>query len=370
MKKKVILFNALQGGTSVGIARYSIQLIKYLLKLDPTYKFLIAIDRAHAVKLKPYCRKFDNLLIYEVRTSVQRIFIEQFKLPLTKRNIDLIHYPDYAAPILPTMAKTVITVHDLSFLRFTTTFEWYKRVWKRTLIHLSCLTSDKIICVSHFTKDELSNLVPVGANKSHVIHNGLIKPRFESGTSVQELVPSDCYLLFVGTLEPRKNVKRLLKAFSKVIGGEKRDLKLVITGKKGWLYQPIFQTVKELNLNNKVVFTGFVSDDELATLYRNATALVYPSIYEGFGFPPLEAMAYGTPVITSNTSSLPEVVGNSAVLIEPFDTNQIADAIESILDDEEKQRKLREKGMERVKKFSWEKAAKETLEVYKEVLEG
>lgn len=240
------------------------------------------------------------------------------------------------------------------------------------LLFASCFIARRIICVSYFTKNELTDFVSSSVAKIRVVRCGFTN--FEEifcGHDFEENL--DCpaqYLLFVGTLEPRKNLNRMLMAFREVIDKGKPKLQLVIAGKKGWLYKSIFDTVRELNLEDRVLFTDFISDKQLLTLYRNAIALVYSSVYEGFGFPLLEAMACGTPVITSNTSSLPEVAGDAAILVNPYAVDEITEAIERLLNNRKLQEELRRKGFERIKKFSWRKCAEHTLEVYKEVLEG
>ena len=162
--------------------------------------------------------------------------------------------------------------------------------------------------------------------------------------------------MFTGTLEPRKNITRLLEAFAKTKSRE--TLALVIAGKKGWLYKGIFETVKKLNLANRVILTGFVDDEDLPSVYSSARAFVYPSLYEGFGLPPLEAMACGTPVITSDTTSLPEVVGKAALLVDPTDAEAIAAAMRRLMDDVALGHNLLQLGLERAKEFSWQQTAR------------
>jgi glycosyltransferase involved in cell wall biosynthesis len=175
----------------------------------------------------------------------------------------------------------------------------------------------------------------------------------------------DRFILFVGTLEPRKNIIRLLEAYARI--KDKLPHKLVIAGTKGWLYQPIFEAVKRLSLRNNVIFLGYVDDGNLPALYNLADLFVYPSIYEGFGLPVLEAMACGIPVITSNVSSLPEVAGDAAVLVDPYNVKELAGAMKHVLTNASLRKQVINKGFQQAKNFSWKKCARETLKVYEEV---
>lgn len=173
------------------------------------------------------------------------------------------------------------------------------------------------------------------------------------------------YILFVGTLQPRKNIVRLIEAFSKI--HHQQQLNLVIVGKKGWMYEEILEAPKQYGIENQIKFLEFVPDEDLSLLYKNALCFVLPSLYEGFGLPVLEAMTQGCPVITSNVSSLPEAGGDAALYVDPEDVDDIAAKMQSLVKDEELRKTLIEKGYKQVKKFSWEKAARETLKVLEEV---
>jgi glycosyltransferase involved in cell wall biosynthesis len=175
------------------------------------------------------------------------------------------------------------------------------------------------------------------------------------------------YILYVGTLQPRKNLRRLLKAYAMV---QKRDETpcLVIAGRKGWLYDQIFQQVERLGLETEVIFPGYVPQDDLPTLLSGACFFVFPSLYEGFGLPVLEAMACGTPVLCSNVSSLPEVAGNVALLVDPLDVESMAEAMNRLLQDEGLRAQLVERGFQQVRQFSWDRCARETLTVLEDTL--
>jgi glycosyltransferase involved in cell wall biosynthesis len=173
-----------------------------------------------------------------------------------------------------------------------------------------------------------------------------------------------CYLLYVGTLQPRKNLDRVIEAFARLAGTPAfTDVKLVLAGKRGWLYDDLFAQVKRLGLTGRVIFPGYVADEHLLALLSGAQAFVFPSLYEGFGIPVLEAGACGVPVITSNTSSLPEVAGDAALLVDPHDVDAIAEAMYRLVTDDALRAELARRGLENVKRFSWEKCGRETLAV-------
>ncbi len=221
----------------------------------------------------------------------------------------------------------------------------------------------QIFTISKSSKDDIIKEYGIPGYKIAVTHPGIRKEisNKKQAISMDNLkskykIKGD-YILFVGTLQPRKNIIRLVEAFSKI----KSDVKLVIVGKKGWLYEEILESPKKFDIEDRVKFLDFVPDEDLPLFYKNALCFVLPSLYEGFGLPVLEAMQYGCPVITSNISSLPEVGGDAALYIDPLNVNDIKKNLELIIQNSELRQKLIKKGYEQVKKFSWEKTARETL---------
>jgi glycosyltransferase involved in cell wall biosynthesis len=176
------------------------------------------------------------------------------------------------------------------------------------------------------------------------------------------------FILYLGTIEPRKNVAGLLHAYRRLLDRGDTTLDLVVAGRKGWLYEPVFQAVRELGLEERVHFTGWVAGEDAPALMNSAQVFVYPSLYEGFGLPPLEAMACGTPVVCSNAASLPEVVGDAAILVNPLETNEMADAIARVLSDPARRQEMCAKSIAQAARFTWERAARETLQVYERVI--
>ena len=231
--------------------------------------------------------------------------------------------------------------------------------------------SDKIVTVSHFSKQEIQKYLKVPEEKISVVYNA---PSLTEGTADYDAVCKKYgirgdYILFVGTIEPRKNVARLLRAFDLLKGDSKIPHQLVLAGGKGWQDEQIFQTFQSIKCSNDIVFTGYVSAEEKNTLYQNASAFVFPSIYEGFGIPPLEAMTWGCPVVCAEAASLPEVVGEAAELVDPLDEASIARGILRILSDHDYTSGLIQKGKLRAKEFSWERSAERLFAVCKEVLQ-
>jgi glycosyltransferase involved in cell wall biosynthesis len=233
--------------------------------------------------------------------------------------------------------------------------------------------ADVIIAVSECTRRDAVRLYGIDQAKIRVVYEG-VNPRFRPLDDREQLealrhryaLPAR-FLLYVGTIEPRKNLPALFEAFKQIgLPG----VKLVIVGKKGWLYDETFARLQALGLEREVVFTGFVPDDDLPGLYTLAEAFVFPSLYEGFGLPVLEAMACGTPVITGNVSSLPEVMGDAGILVAPGDVGGLVTALKRVLTDSHLRAQMSAKGLAQARKFTWEKAAQETLAVYRRVMQS
>jgi glycosyltransferase involved in cell wall biosynthesis len=264
-------------------------------------------------------------------------------------------------------------VHDLSFLRFPERFRPANRLYLSTLTRLSCRRARRVIAVSQATADEVVRLLDIPAGRVDVVPHGVEHARFRLLPSVQveafrrEKGLPERFVLFVGTLEPRKNLITLVEAFARLqaLWGTAH---LVIAGGKGWYYQEIFERVEELGLGKAVHWVGFVPGAELPLWYNAATVFVYPSLYEGFGMPLLEAMACGTPVIASATSSLPEVVGDAGLLVPPHDVTELADTLERLLVDADWQAELSQRGRARASTFTWDATAHATVACYRRAL--
>ena len=359
---------------SAGIHRYSAQLLHALPGCAPQMHFVAFLhDRRFTPPAAP------NLTVEYSRWPTsdpwRRIVGEQCRLPMAARaaHVQLLHGLAFVAPLC-TSCPTVVTVHDLSFIRFPQAFRPFNRLYLTYFTRRTVCQAAAVIAVSQYTKDELGRLWRVPAGKVHVVPNGY-DPRFCPGDPAeveafrQRAGLPARYLFFLGTLEPRKNLLNLVRAYGRS-GAQRQGVSLIIAGGKGWYYEALFQEVIALGLQDNVYFTGYLPDDDIVWWYRGAEAFVYPSLYEGFGLPVLEAMACGTPVITSRCSALPEVAGDAALLVEPTDVDALAGAIAHLVSDPVRQQDLRMLGLQRAALFSWQRTARETVVVYEKIQRG
>lgn len=360
-----------------GIGRYADELVRALVGIDAADEFEVLynlmgpgerleapLDRlpAHNVGLpaKPW------------RMSV--LLAEMAHVPMDRwlPRCDIFHATDHLLPNLRTPGS-VFTIHDLIFLHFPQYHLPLNRWYLSLMLPRFLRRADRLIAVSENTKRDVVKLMNIPPEKITVIYEG-VNPAFKplgdpgAGARVREKYKlPDQFLLYFATLEPRKNLATLLDAYHTLLGSGRTMPALVVAGRKGWLYQPIFERVRELGLAERVHFTDWIDEQDAPVLMNAASTFIYPSLYEGFGLPPLEAMACGTPVICSNASSLPEVVGDGGLLFEPKDAGALATAITRVLGDEGLRAQLRERGIAQASKFTWERAARETLSVYRAV---
>lgn len=370
MKYKTIIFNALQTSLSGGIGRYSFELAKnlYLLHKDQ----IKLVIREEDKQLFDFADDKDLIIIKGINNSIKRNYFEQFKLPkMVKKNYPdaIIHYPDSMAPLFA-KNKVVITIHDLAFLSLKKVFTWKTVLWKKVCTYFSVIKADKIIAITNFTKSEINKYYSDKVSKkTGVIYNGFND--FSAEEINQDNVRDDIknlksgYILSVSTISPRKNIDGLINAFNKI--KNETNKKLVIAGNNGWLFDKIYDLVKTLKIEDRVFFTGKVNDDELKYLYKHCGLFTYLSVYEGFGLPPLEAMSYGKPCLVSNTTSIPEVVGDTVELVNPYDNKEISIKIKNII---ENNKVDLEKYKEQLLKFSWEKCARDTFNCYLAIMRG
>lgn len=285
-----------------------------------------------------------------------------------REQLDVMHCPLNIAPAFPG-APTVVTVHDIAFERFPHHYPAGQTRYLSTMTRISTRRAARVIAVSQATRDDLISFYGLDPARIAVVYNG-IEERFQPKqreTLHPFLALNDLpeqFLLFVGTLQPRKNLDGLLRAYALI--ADRLEWPLVVIGGAGWLYSPIARLVKQLGLSERVRFQGYVEPDDLPDWYAAASIFVLPSHYEGFGLPVAEAMASGTPVVTSNSSSLPEVAGDAAVLVNPASPADIARGILRLAEDDERRRELALRGQRRARRFSWRKAAEETYVVYQQ----
>lgn len=369
---------------ATGIDNYSYNLIKNLALLTSSKDFEIIVIHTgdkilqeivnsvkYTTKISQYIMKIPNFP-FDWQKRFGKFLQKSLIIPTQSRKLDIIHDVHLGVFFFyPKQIKKILTIHDLVPIKFPQTHKIETiLVYKYVLIG-SLKQVNIIIANSYNTKQDITKYFKIPEEKIRVTYLGVDEdykplPENEIEKIRQKHNLTYPFILYVGTLEARKNIPTLLKAFYK-LKNKGLSHKLVITGKKGWKYKNIFKLTEQLNLQKDVVFTGYVPREDLPALYNAADLFVYPSIYEGFGLPPLEAMACGIPVITSSSSSLPEVVGNAGIMVSPYDVDGLAKAMYEVLTNEGLKEELRKRGLKRAKLFSWRKTAKETLKVYEEV---
>lgn len=353
-----------------GIKTYSYYLIKKLSEVENLDICLIGYENDVAF---PF---LDKIIISNPFSFISKLYLWHpyltMKLNFGRSNLDIVHSLNTGPSFFKLKKqKYIITVHDLIPLVFPQSrpykvFLIYKFLLPRTLKN-----ADKIITVSKSTKSDLIKYFKIPPDKIEVIYEAAderfkILGNNEVKAIREKLNLNFPFILYVSGLAPHKNLITLIKAFHKA-KMKGINHKLVITGKKRWKHQDIFDFIDTLNLQDDVIFTDYISDEDLPGIYNAADLFIYPSLYEGFGLPPLEAMACGCPVIASNTSSLPEVIGDAGILFDPYDVDELTTSIYNVLIDTELKSNLRNKSLEQAKNFSWSKCAIETLNVYRDV---
>ena len=359
-----------------GITTYTLNLVKELLKIDKKNDYKLI----HHTKSSSEIYKNGREILFPLPPVpyYKKTIWKNFLLPrrLKKINLDIIHDPTAIAPFPKNaLFKKIVTILDITPYLFPETHPFLTKWQFRRAIKRIRADIDLIITISQNTKNDLIKYFGVSPVKIKVVYLGVSKKyRIIPDEDLLERVRQKYnlpkkFILCVGTLEPRKNISTLIRIFHFLRTSQNERFQqehLIIAGKRGWKYDGIFETVTQLGLEKFVHFTDFVDQKDLPNLYNLAEVFVYPSLYEGFGLPPLEAMACGCPIITSNSSSLPEVAGDAAIMINPQNVNAFAGAIKRVLTDENLRKEMIEKGLKQAKKFSWEKCAKETLKVYRE----
>jgi len=348
-----------------GSGIYIRSLVNALRETCPTHEYrLVAFGRDQSSHHhRTVADRVENVLRDLIWTPVL--------LPLRAQQarLDVLHLPAHRAPLVCAVPM-VVTFLDLTPLRYPETFNVWSRYYSRVTFPVIVRRAERIIAISENTKRDLEVLLGVPSEKITVIYLGSraglhpVQDRDTVERTLRDYGLERPFILHVGTLEPRKNIPRLLQAFSHLCAATAVAHTLVFVGRPGWQYQGIFDTIKVLGLSDKVRMVGYIPVDALACLYSAADVLAYPSLYEGFGLPVLEAMACGCPVVTSNVSSLPEVAGDAAVMVDPTDVRQLAEAIYRVISDHDLAARMRHRGVERAQLFTWERTAARTVDVY------
>jgi glycosyltransferase involved in cell wall biosynthesis len=355
-----------------GIGTYIRNLVTELGTLDTTTDYVLLTKAADANAAAAAGPNFRAVVEYAKPYSAT----EQWRIPLAaaRARADLLHEPHYVLPPL-TRCRTVVTIHDCIHLRFPEYLpSRVAYVYAHAMIRIAARKADRVLTVSEASKRDILHYTGVDADKVTVIHNGLdarfaAVPESAAIDRVRQRFQLDHpFVLYVGNIKPHKNLERLIAAFAAARPDGPDGLKLVVIGDETSNYPSVRQAVHRHRLDKHVRFFGFQPASTLVIFYRLARAFVFPSLYEGFGLPPLEAMANETPVVTSNVSSLPEVAGDAALLVDPYDVASIADGIRRAVTDEPLRQALITRGRERARHFSWTKSAADTLAVYRHVL--
>jgi glycosyltransferase involved in cell wall biosynthesis len=354
-----------------GIGTYIRNLLQELARMDHETEFVILShpeDREVVTTLGANFRAVKE-------TAGNYSFAEQMKIPLDlhRERVDLFHAPHYVLPPL-VRCPSVVTIHDCIHLMFPQYLPNRRSLaYARTSITLAARRSTRVLTVSESSKRDILRYVDIPPGKIDVIYNAYDErfrdePNEEAVARVRERFQlQDQFVLYAGNVKPHKNLERLIEAFHLVRSRGLDNLKLVLIGDDISKYTALRRAVHRHQLHKYVRFLGFLPLDTLAVMYRLAGVFVFPSLYEGFGLPPLEAMASGTPVVTSNVSSLPEVAGDAAILVDPYDATAIADGIYRVLTDDSLRQDLKRRGLDRATQFSWESSVRRVREIYGQV---
>lgn len=360
-----------------GIGRYTRGLVRALAEVDHETAYLLFSAGREAPE-RPWPANFRKR---ELPLSDRHLAIlwQRLRLPfpveLLTGPIDLFHSPDFTLPPVR-RARTVLTIHDLSFLRHPECFSKPLLGYLLANVPRAVGRADFLLADSESTRQDLIELLSVPPERVAVVYPGVeahFAPLADAAPLEAHLARYGIrrpYLLGVGTLQPRKNFVRLIRAYYALRERYRIPHRLVIAGGKGWLFEEIEETIHALRLEEWVQITGFIPDEDLPALYQGADVFAFPSLYEGFGIPILEALACGTPVVTSNTSSMPEAAGKAALFVDPEDVEALAEALWTLLQDAALRNALRACGFEQVKHFSWAASARKVCSIYRHLIEG
>jgi glycosyltransferase involved in cell wall biosynthesis len=347
-----------------GVGYFTLNLIKSLLNTDSLNEYILYYTTPSIWKAFSFPhwgkKNYKNKIFWIYRDGMSHY-----------QNIDIYHDPSYTHLIPPKRGKkNIISIYDLTFKLFPELCSEDTVRFYNQYLPLALKNIDLLIVCSQSTKNDFIEYFNFPHTKIQVVHGAVDKRFYPVDKGKIELIKKKYniqkpYLLFASTIEPRKNIKRLLNAFSLL---NKSEPNLVLVGSKGWLKEDLMQLIIDYKIQNKVHYLKYVSHEDLPALYSGALMFLYPSLYEGFGLPLLEAMACGTPVISSNISSIPEVVRDAGLLINPNNTEEIAEAIKTLLNNTSLREKYRKQGIEQAKTFTWEKSARITLNAYENLL--
>ncbi len=348
-----------------GTETYSAEIIRRLPALVGGHRLRLYTNRPPSGKLRALGAPAEwRVMPFPRLWTHLRLSLEMMRDPP-----DVLFVPAHVVPLLHPR-RCVVTVHDLGYIPFRDAHPTFSRWYLELSTRWNVRVAERILADSEATRQDLAHHYAVDPAKVTVVYPGYDSQRFRPVTARESLTHvrqrygiNGPYVLFLGTLQPRKNLVRLVEAFAQIENGNAR---LVIAGQRGWMTDELFQRVGSLGLTGRVLFPGYVESEDVPALLSGATLFAFPSLYEGFGLPVIEAMACGTPTVCSNAASLPEVAGDAALLVEPRDTAALAQALRRLLDNETLRRDLSDRGLERARRFSWESCARRVAEVLTE----
>ncbi len=363
------------GAKLAGNESYATNLIEALAQVDSVNEYTLYVTTAEA--RARFSQRWPNFRVQTTfpHTPLIRIPVT-LAAELRKRPVDVLHVQFTAPPFSP--CPVVVSVHDLSFEHLPQTFNRRSRTQLRLTVRHSVKRAARILTLSEHTRRDM--IETYGTSPERITAIPLAAPsyfgRVKEERELQRVrhiygIEGD-YILCVSSIQPRKNLPRLVRAYESLRNkrGPGKLPKLVLVGKCAWLYDETLRSIEEGRMKDSIILTGYVPQSDLPALYSGAICFVYPSYFEGFGLPPLEAMKCGTPVIAGNRTSLPEVVGDAGILVDPFDVNAIAAAIERLVDDPDLRQQLSVKGVARSRLFDWNETARRTLNIYEQVVGG
>ena len=361
------------GNQLAGNETYAVNLIEALAEIDQSNQYTLYVTRQSAIDR--FANRWPN---FNVKRTVPHTPLVRIPVTLSaelRRNpVDVLHVQYTAPPLAP--CSVVATIHDLSFEHLPETFNRRSRAQLRLTVRRTARKAAQILTLSEFSRRDIVDTYRIAPDRVSVTPaaaSSHFKP-IEDETELRKIreiygIERD-YILSVSSIQPRKNLIRLIEAYSCLRGlrPEGKLPQLILVGKRGWLDNETFRAAQRHSANNDIAFTGYVAENDLSALYSGATCFVYPSFFEGFGLPVLEAMQCGAPVIAGNRTSIPEVVGKAGLLFDPFDTNSLVQALTRVLDDSEYRAALRIQGLERAREFDWKQTARMTLQAYEKAV--
>jgi len=350
-----------------GVEWYSYHLIEEFKKIDKENHYFLYTDKPLQGELAKCPDNFQECILSWPFSRFWTLGRLSWEMLAGKYQPDVLFVAAHTLPLIAPK-RAVVTIHDIGFEHYPDLYPWADKIYHRFAFQVIKFLADKIITVSNYSKKDIVDFYKINEKKIDVVYNGYDSNKYRVQETNKEILKkyniSSDFILFIGRLEEKKNTPRLIEAFGEFKKRNPEDKhQLVLVGKSGFGFDRVVQNIKKYNLEKDVVLPGWLSDDDLPLLLNSARAFVFPSLFEGFGIPVIEAMACGCPVICSNKTSLPEAAGEAALMFDPFKVEEIVSRLEQVLHNETVQESLRAKGLQQASNFSWNKCARETLNI-------